>query len=192
MRDDDTTGALSSDNELTDGPARRLTIEDVAKRLDYLPDPAAARLAAGRTGTVTVAVPSLNGWYFSTIVAGAEAVCAEAASDSKSSPFPVRRNATGGAERRLQHERWVCSDGGPARRADAADGRVRDVRRDGDHEFSRVDLTTIHQPVADHGSVAARLLIAAMSEVEQTRPHPSATLAADLAGHIHGAAPPPS
>ena len=42
-----------------------------------------------------------------------------------------------------------------------------------DHEFSRVvDLTTIHQPVAEHGSVAARLLIAAMSEVEQHAPAP--------------------
>lgn len=50
----------------------------VADRLDYHPDPAAARLAAGRTGTLTVAVPSLNGWYFSNVVAGAEAVCAEA------------------------------------------------------------------------------------------------------------------
>ena len=59
-----------------------------------------------------------------------------------------------------------------------------------DHEFSRVvDLTTIHQPVAEHGSVAARLLIAAMCEAERTRPHPSATLSADLARHIHGAAP---
>jgi DNA-binding LacI/PurR family transcriptional regulator len=37
-----------------------------------------------------------------------------------------------------------------------------------DHEFSRVvDLTTIHQPVADHGSAAARMLIAAMTEIER-------------------------
>lgn len=56
----------------------RQRVMDVAERLAYQPDPAAARLAAGRTSTVTVAVPSLNGWYFSTVVAGAEAVCAEA------------------------------------------------------------------------------------------------------------------
>lgn len=56
----------------------RQRVSDVAARLSYRPDPAAARLAAGRTGTVTVAVPSLNGWYFSTVVAGAEAVCADA------------------------------------------------------------------------------------------------------------------
>lgn len=56
----------------------RQRVMDVAAQLAYQPDPAAARLAAGRTSTVTVAVPSLNGWYFSTVVAGAEAVCAEA------------------------------------------------------------------------------------------------------------------
>ncbi|MEP1124917.1 MAG: LacI family DNA-binding transcriptional regulator [Ilumatobacter sp.] len=56
----------------------RQRVADVAASLAYQPDPAAARLAAGRTGTVTVAVPSLNGWYFSTVVAGAETVCADA------------------------------------------------------------------------------------------------------------------
>lgn len=56
----------------------RQRVSDVASELSYRPDPAAARLAAGRTGTVTIAVPSLNGWYFSTVVAGAEAVCADA------------------------------------------------------------------------------------------------------------------
>ena len=59
-------------------PSTRQHVQEVADRLDYRPDPAAARLAAGRTGTVTVAVPSLSGWYFSTVVAGAEAVCADA------------------------------------------------------------------------------------------------------------------
>ena len=59
-------------------PSTRRRVQDAADRLDYRPDPAAARLAAGRTGTVTVAIPSLNGWYFSTVVAGAEAVCADA------------------------------------------------------------------------------------------------------------------
>lgn len=56
----------------------RQRVRDVASDLAYRPDPAAARLAAGRTSTVTIAVPSLNGWYFSTVVAGAEAVCADA------------------------------------------------------------------------------------------------------------------
>ena len=50
----------------------------VAEQLDYRPDPAASRLAAGRTRTITVGIPALNGWYFSTVVAGAEAVCNDA------------------------------------------------------------------------------------------------------------------
>ncbi len=45
--------------------------------MDYEPDPAAARLAAGRTKTVLVLVPHLASWYFSTVIAGAEAVCNE-------------------------------------------------------------------------------------------------------------------
>ena len=59
-------------------PSTRKHVQAVAARLDYHPDPAAARLAAGRTRTITVAVPSLSSWYFSTVVAGAEAVCADA------------------------------------------------------------------------------------------------------------------
>ena len=39
-----------------------------------------------------------------------------------------------------------------------------------DHEFACVvDLTTIHQPVADHGSVAAGMLLTAMIDAEKTR-----------------------
>jgi LacI family repressor for deo operon, udp, cdd, tsx, nupC, and nupG len=59
----------------------RERVMTVADELNYQPDPAATRLAAGRTRTVTVAVPTLNGWYFSTVVAGAEAVCTEAGYD---------------------------------------------------------------------------------------------------------------
>ncbi|MEM9746571.1 MAG: LacI family DNA-binding transcriptional regulator [Actinomycetota bacterium] len=56
----------------------RQRVEEAAAGLRYSPDPAAARLAAGRTGTVTVAIPALDGWYFSTVVAGAESVCRDA------------------------------------------------------------------------------------------------------------------
>lgn len=56
----------------------RERVAEVARELSYRPDPAAARLAAGRTGTVTIAVPGLDNWYSSNVVAGAEAVCAEA------------------------------------------------------------------------------------------------------------------
>ena len=68
--------ALRNLPNVADSTRRRVSA--VAERLDYQPDPAAARLAAGRTGTVTIVVPSLSGWYFSTVVAGAEAVCTEA------------------------------------------------------------------------------------------------------------------
>mgnify|MGYP005811705371 CR=1 FL=1 len=53
----------------------------VARQLGYRPDPVASRLAAGRARTVIVLVPHLSSWYFSNVVAGAEAVCAEAGYD---------------------------------------------------------------------------------------------------------------
>lgn len=55
----------------------RARVVDVASHLHYEPDPAAARLAAGRTRTVILVVPHLASWYFSTVIAGAEAVCSE-------------------------------------------------------------------------------------------------------------------
>lgn len=56
-------------------------VHQVAEELGYHPDPVASRLAAGRTRTVIVVVPHLASWYFSTVVAGAEAVCNEAGYD---------------------------------------------------------------------------------------------------------------
>lgn len=56
----------------------RSHVAAVAASMDYRPDPAAARLAAGRSRTITIVVPHLSSWYFSTVIAGAEAVCAEA------------------------------------------------------------------------------------------------------------------
>lgn len=55
----------------------RARVIEIAAALDYRPDPAAARLATGRSQTITVVVPHLASWYFSTVIAGAEAVCAE-------------------------------------------------------------------------------------------------------------------
>ncbi len=52
-----------------------------AELLDYRPDPNASRLANGRSGAVAVAVPMLNGWYFSQVVAGVEAIVKEAGFD---------------------------------------------------------------------------------------------------------------
>lgn len=68
--------ALRGLPNVADSTRRR--VEAAAVELRYSPDPAAARLAAGRTGTVTVGIPALDGWYFSTVVAGAEGVCRDA------------------------------------------------------------------------------------------------------------------
>lgn len=68
--------ALRGLPNVADSTRRR--VQRAAEELRYSPDPAAARLAAGRTGTVTVAIPALDGWYFSTVVAGAESVCRDA------------------------------------------------------------------------------------------------------------------
>jgi DNA-binding LacI/PurR family transcriptional regulator len=307
----------------------RQHVQDVADRLDYRPDPAAARLAAGRTGTVTVAVPSLNGWYFSTVVAGAEAVCADAGLEFQviavTSPeqrdrlldrsqrlerrtdalilvdvtiepdqvasleqrqiglATIGSNVAGhpsvsiddelvgqiAAEHLLElgHRRRIAVIGGHPdgpMSFDVPDARWRgfsrtltsagvacdvDQLRDGhfgitggyaamaelldqptppcavfamsdemafgalmalderslqpgvdvsimgvdDHEFARVvDLTTIRQPVADHGSVAARMLISSMGPHTPVRPRrasPTAWISDDLAAHAHGAEP---
>jgi len=59
-------------------PTTRERVVAVARELDYQPDPAAARLATGRTTTVALAVPHPISWYFSQVVAGADAVLASA------------------------------------------------------------------------------------------------------------------
>lgn len=56
----------------------RARVEAAARELDYHADPAASRLATGRSRAVAVVVQLLNGWYSSHVVAGVEAVCAEA------------------------------------------------------------------------------------------------------------------
>ena len=60
----------------------RERIERIASELDYRADPAASRLAAGRSRAIAVAVPMLDGWYYSHVVAGVEAVFAEAGYDT--------------------------------------------------------------------------------------------------------------
>src|SRR3954453_6179757 len=52
----------------------RERIERIATELEYRADPAPPRLGAGRSRAIAVAVPMLDGWYFSHVVAGAEAV----------------------------------------------------------------------------------------------------------------------
>lgn len=60
----------------------RVKVQQIAVELNYRADPAASRLATGRSRSVAVAVPQLNGWYFSHVVAGVEAVCAESGHDT--------------------------------------------------------------------------------------------------------------
>ena len=54
----------------------RAKVAAIAEQMSYRADPAASRLARGRSRSIAVAVPLLNGWYFSQVVAGAEAICA--------------------------------------------------------------------------------------------------------------------
>ncbi|MDB0005640.1 LacI family transcriptional regulator [Ilumatobacteraceae bacterium] len=54
----------------------RQAVLEAARQLDYHADPAATRLASGRTRTIGVVVPLLSGWYFAQVVAGIEAICA--------------------------------------------------------------------------------------------------------------------
>lgn len=60
----------------------RERVQRIAEDLAYRADPAASRLATGRSNAVGVAVPVLNEWYFSNVVAGVEAVCSEAGYDT--------------------------------------------------------------------------------------------------------------
>jgi len=57
-------------------PTTRARVAAVAREIGYRADPAAVRLASGRSRTVGVVVPMLNSWYFANVVAGVEAVCA--------------------------------------------------------------------------------------------------------------------
>jgi len=56
----------------------RMRVEEAAKSLNYHAHPSASQLASGRTRNVEIAVPVLDSWYFSEVVAGAEAVMSEA------------------------------------------------------------------------------------------------------------------
>lgn len=55
-------------------PVTRQRVLAAAEELRYRPDPNAARLAAGKTGLVVMAVPSITAWYLGQAVSGVEAV----------------------------------------------------------------------------------------------------------------------
>ena len=73
----------------------RERVEEVARDLNYRPDPNASRLATGRSRTVAIVLPFINSWYFANVIAGAEAVCADVGYDLLvlTTPSPATRAA---------------------------------------------------------------------------------------------------
>lgn len=62
-------------------PSTRVRVEEAAARLEYVPDPYAARLASARTHTVLVAVPVPGQWFYAQVVSGIEGVLSGAGYD---------------------------------------------------------------------------------------------------------------
>ncbi len=60
----------------------RQRVEQAAAQLNYRADPAASRLATGRSRALAAVVPFINNWYFSEVMAGVEAVAGEAGYDT--------------------------------------------------------------------------------------------------------------
>lgn len=58
-------------------PATAAKVIAVAHELDYQPNRQAALLRTGTSRTITVVVPTLDDWYYSEVIAGAEAVLAD-------------------------------------------------------------------------------------------------------------------
>lgn len=54
-------------------PSTRARVRQIADQLDYRANPHAARLAARRSGTIGVALPIVNSWFYGNILAGIEA-----------------------------------------------------------------------------------------------------------------------
>lgn len=82
----------------------RVRVEQVAVTLNYHAHPSASRLASGRTRNVAIVVPVLNSWYFSEVVAGAEAVMSEAG-------YSLSVIATSSGDERLAFVRRAVSSG---------------------------------------------------------------------------------
>lgn len=65
--------------------ARR--VQELARQHRFRPNQSAVRLRQGRTQTVAVAVPALNSWYCSRVIAGAQGVLAAAGFDTLVAPI---------------------------------------------------------------------------------------------------------
>lgn len=62
-------------------PSTRDRVRMAAAELQYVADPNASRLAAGRTRTIGMVVPLITQWYFAQVVTGAEGVLAASGYD---------------------------------------------------------------------------------------------------------------
>lgn len=71
--------ALRDHPNVADGTRRRVV--DAARRLHYVANANASRLASGRTGTIGLIAPMLTSWYTSEVTSGVEDVLAEARLD---------------------------------------------------------------------------------------------------------------
>lgn len=71
----------------------RARVERAAEVLNYKVDPSASRLASGRSSSVALAVPVLDSWYFSTVMAGVESTFA-------ANDYELTMYVTGNAEAR--------------------------------------------------------------------------------------------
>ena len=58
-------------------PATRERVRRIATELDYRANPHASRLAAGRSGTIGIALPLVNSWFYGNILAGVETVVSD-------------------------------------------------------------------------------------------------------------------
>ncbi len=61
----------------------RQKVELAAAELGYVANPAAAKLAAGSSKTIVVAVSNIAGWFSAQVVGGVEAVLSEAGYDTQ-------------------------------------------------------------------------------------------------------------
>jgi LacI family transcriptional regulator, repressor for deo operon, udp, cdd, tsx, nupC, and nupG len=127
-------------------PTTRDKVRAVALQLGYRADPNASRLGARRTRTIGVGVPLLGSWYFSQVVAGAEAVLA-------AEGYDVLLLAIGSAAAR---RRMVDGTGPLHRRVDGL--LLVDLRLDPDEvaTFARTGATivTVGDSYPDFPSVA--------------------------------------
>jgi LacI family repressor for deo operon, udp, cdd, tsx, nupC, and nupG len=112
----------------------RSRIKALADQLSYVVSPEASRLSGGATGRIAVVVPTINVWFFSTMLAGIEGVLREADMDV------LIYHVEGAEDRRHFFQRL------PARRK--VDAVIVIALPVPDQEAKRLDLMGVHVVVA--------------------------------------------